>query len=134
MGFQKLRQTYAQIDVDRDSLSGSLSHHPVEFTRGEFAGGRWATMDFEAGDVLVFGMYLLHASLTNVDSSGRLRLSCDTRWQPADEEMDKRWVNPVSETVGERHPDGNPNGHFAGMWRPGISMNSMEEKCREWGF
>jgi len=93
--FDVVKETYANIDVDRDSLSGSLGHDPREFSAGRFAGGRWATADFEAGDVLVFGMHLLHASLTNVDPSRRLRISCDTRWQPSDEEMDRRWVSPI---------------------------------------
>jgi hypothetical protein len=53
-------------------------------------GGRWLTADFHAGDVLLFGMYLMHASTDN--HSPGFRLSTDTRYQLASEPVDERWV------------------------------------------
>ena len=42
------------------------------------------------GDALIFGMYTMHGSLSN--TTGRFRLSCDTRYQRADEPVDERWI------------------------------------------
>ena len=53
-------------------------------------GGRWLTGDYRMGDVLVFCMYLLHASTDN--RTDRLRLSTDSRYQLASEPVDERWV------------------------------------------
>jgi hypothetical protein len=55
-------------------------------------GGRWLTANFRAGDLLTFGMHLVHASLDN--ATDRLRLSTDTRYQLASEATDPRWVGP----------------------------------------
>lgn len=90
-GFGKLRQTYGMLDVDRDKVEGSLSNDAIEFTTGVYAAGRWATAEFNQGDAVIFGMHLLHGSLTNV--SGTFRISCDTRWQLATDPMDERWVS-----------------------------------------
>ena len=54
-------------------------------------GGRWLTADYRMGDLLVFGMFLVHASLDN-QSADRLRLSSDSRYQLASEPADERWV------------------------------------------
>jgi hypothetical protein len=54
-------------------------------------GGRWLTTDYRAGDLLVFNMVLVHASLDN-QSLDRLRLSSDSRYQRASEPADERWV------------------------------------------
>lgn len=54
-------------------------------------GGRWLTTDYRAGDLLVFNMVLVHASLDN-QSADRLRLSSDSRYQRASEPADERWV------------------------------------------
>ena len=56
-------------------------------------GGRWLTADFRMGDLLVFGMHLVHASLDN-QSTDRLRLSSDSRYQLASEPADERWIGP----------------------------------------
>ncbi len=54
-------------------------------------GGRWLTSpEYRMGDVLLFTMATLHASLDN--HSDRIRLSSDTRYQPAHLPADERWV------------------------------------------
>lgn len=55
-------------------------------------GTRLLTRDFEAGDAIVFGMYLAHGSLDNHSPIDRVRLSCDVRWQPASLPVDPRYV------------------------------------------
>lgn len=96
-GFEKLRQTYGRMDVDRDRVSGWYSKDPLEVT--DRFGGQWATTHFAAGDVILFGMYTLHASTNN--TTDRWRISCDTRFQPASEPVDERWAgkNPLGHAV-----------------------------------
>jgi len=87
-GFRKLRATYGRLDVDRDRVQGSLSSDAREFTTGPYSDGAWITAEFAQGDAVVFGMHLLHGSLTNV--SDAFRISCDTRWQRRTDVMDER--------------------------------------------
>lgn len=73
---------------------GRLSSNPASLR--EKLGGRWLTAEFKAGDVLVFGMATVHASLDN--QSARYRLSSDSRYQLATDSVDERWVgtNPIA--------------------------------------
>lgn len=113
-GFAALRETYGNHDVDRDRGAGWFSTDPSEITK-KF-GGRWLTTDYRAGDVVLFGLYLMHASTTN--TTDRWRLSCDIRFQPAEDPADARWVgdNPASHS---RDADG--------------KVRSMEEMRTVWG-
>jgi hypothetical protein len=54
------------------------------------------TTSFRAGDVLTFSMHTVHASLDN--PSRHIRLSSDSRYQPASRPADERWIgeNPVA--------------------------------------
>ena len=51
--------------------------------------------EYRMGDVLIFGMRTVHASLDN--QTPFFRFSTDTRYQPASEPIDGRWVgeNPI---------------------------------------
>lgn len=111
--FERVRQTYGKMDVDRDKVTGAFSNDPYEMV--EKYGGQWRTAEFEMGDALIFGMFTMHGSVTN--TSGRYRISCDTRYQRADEPIDERWI-------GE-----NPMAHYA--WLKGETV-SMEEARRQW--
>jgi len=102
--FEKLRATYGRMDVDRDRVEGWFTNDPLEITQ-KF-GGRWRTTPFQAGDVMVFGMYTLHASTTNV--TNRYRLSADVRFQPASEPADKRWVGQDPAGHAAAHQDTPP--------------------------
>ncbi len=107
----RIHETYGQKDVDRycsnradadawvsgeKRWGGWLAQNPVKLR--DRLGGRWLTGDFRAGDVLIFGMDTIHASLDN--QTDALRLSCDSRYQLASEPADPRWVgeNPVGHT------------------------------------
>ena len=83
-----LLNTYAKKDADKDKLVW-LSTDPLKLQ--ERFGGRWLSTDFKAGDVLCFGMHMLHGALDNNSPIGRCRLTSDTRYQPANEPMDERW-------------------------------------------
>jgi len=96
--FARLRDTYGRIDVDRDMIrEGWFSSDPYEIT--DRFGGRWLTTTFNPGDILIFGLFTMHASTTNL--TDKFRISCDVRFQPAGEAMDERWA-------GKR-----PLGHYA---------------------
>ena len=72
---------------------GVLSTNP--HTLRAHLGGRWLTTEYRMGDMLIFGMKTIHASLDN--QTRRFRFSTDTRYQPASEPIDGRWIgeNPV---------------------------------------
>ena len=53
-------------------------------------GGRWLSTEYKAGDLLIFSMFTLHASLDNC--TDRVRLSTDSRYQLASEAVDERWI------------------------------------------
>lgn len=112
--FDKIRQTYGEMDVDRDKVTGWFSNDPVELV--DTYGGQWQTTEFEMGDALIFGMYTMHGSLSNM--TNRFRLSADTRYQRASDPVDERWV-------GE-----NPKAHYA--WMQGETV-PMEEARKRWG-
>lgn len=80
------------------AFTGTLSHNPPAVVN-KF-GGRWLTTEFEAGDFITFGMFLVHASLDN-RTENRLRISSDARFQRASEPIDERWVgvNPPGHTL-----------------------------------
>ena len=80
------------------TFSGTLSHNPPVL-RNKF-GGRWLTTEFQPGDFITFGMFLVHASLDN-RTENRLRISSDARYQRASEPIDDRWigVNPPGHTT-----------------------------------
>jgi ectoine hydroxylase-related dioxygenase (phytanoyl-CoA dioxygenase family) len=108
---EDLQTTYGRTDVDTycenrfdgawtapdgsrnrpADATGALTEDHVGLRRT--LGGRWLTADFTAGDLLVFGMYLVHASLDN-QTTDRLRLSSDSRYQLASEPADERWIGP----------------------------------------
>ncbi len=95
-GFDAIRRTYGELDVDRDHIhdTGWFTDEPLEL-----GAGQWRTADFEAGDVIVFGLHTMHAATTNLE--GESRVSCDVRFQPSSEPADERWVgaDPIGHTT-----------------------------------
>lgn len=77
--------------------NGALSHNPA--TLRAALGGRWLTTDFAMGDLLMFSIYTVHASLDN--RSNRVRLSSDSRYQLSSEAADERWIgeSPIAHGV-----------------------------------
>lgn len=89
-----LQNTYGAIDVDRDKdhpYVGGWLTKDITAVQAQY-GGRWLTAEFEPGDLLIFGMFLLHCSLDNRSPENRIRLSTDTRYQLAAEPVDERWI------------------------------------------
>lgn len=73
---------------------------------------RWATTDYQPGDVLLLHCYTVHGALPN--TTGLLRLSVDARWQPR--------TQPVPEWVCQ--PDG------GGTWSELVTSWSTDEWIR----
>ena len=92
--FNQLISTYGSIDVDDErstqQFGGWYTQDPME-VQNQF-GGQWLTTDFEAGDLLLFTMHTMHCSLDNESPNNRIRLTLDTRYQPASEPADERWI------------------------------------------
>jgi hypothetical protein len=99
----EIKNTYGARDVDsycenqEDGAAyasgekwwnGALSDDPAELRRQ--LGLRWLTAEFQAGDLLTFTLYTLHASLDNRSRS--IRISSDSRYQLASEPADERWI------------------------------------------
>ena len=111
---ERLRQGYARRDVDTycanrplrtgnwnaPGSDGWLSNDPVGVRRG--LKGTWRSEEFRAGDVIIFSTCLVHAGLDN--HTARLRLSTDSRYQPASEPADERWIgaNPIAHGPGAK--------------------------------
>jgi len=103
---ERLRK-YLEMDVDTycsnrgpyKHKGGWLSSNPV--TLREKLGGRWLTAAFQMGDLLTFGMKMVHGSLDNHTS--RYRLSSDTRYQLASQPIDPRWVGDDTEEYAEKN-------------------------------
>lgn len=78
----------------RDWLSARSDTLPEKFWT------RWLTArEWRMGDLLTFNMQMIHGSLDN--STDRIRLSSDTRYQRASEPADERWIgpNPLAHSV-----------------------------------
>ena len=114
---EAMQDTYWASDVDRDLIEGYFSKDPMEMV-SKF-GGHWATAEFHPGDVLIFGMHILHASLTN--TSDRYRMSADARYQLASEPFDERWKGfPLKK-------------HYA-YWDPSVQLEPVKESRKRWGI
>lgn len=120
---ERVRNSYGTLDVDRyctnyadaseiesgtkrwqDHVQGGAYSPDAIGTREEL-GGRWLTANYRAGDVLVFSMFTMHASMDN--QTNRFRISSDTRYQRAKDPADPRWVG--------EHPEGHGPGSKIGM-------------------
>jgi hypothetical protein len=88
--FSDLVESVVGFDVVRDtSRKAAFADNAIDFARAR--GTRLLTADFRAGDVILFGMYLLHGSLDHSDPGGTVRVSTDLRWQPARLPADPRY-------------------------------------------
>lgn len=93
--FEDLKRTYGTKDSDWDKVN-NYTDDPLVITSKY--GGKWATTEYRAGDVMIFGMFLMHCSLEN--TTNHYRLSVDTRYQSSLEKVDERWAGKK------------PRGHF----------------------
>ena len=112
---EHLRNTYGASDAHDDLIQGAFSNDPYDVI--ETLGTKWAATPFQAGDVVIFGMYFMHASLEN--TTNRFRISSDTRYQLATEATDQRHMG--------KDPDVIPKADLS-------ERKSIEEYRAEWGL
>lgn len=94
-----IRKRFEGHDVDRDpKRPGHLEESPMDLVQRKHS--QFLTSDFKPGDCLVFGMFTVHGSFDNNTQSGQIRLSCDTRFQPAADAMDERFCGPDPQAHG----------------------------------
>ena len=79
---------WGQLNEKGWSFDGTLTSNARSLR--EKLGGRWLTAEYNPGDVLLFGMGMIHASIDN--RTRQIRLSSDTRYQRASEPADERWI------------------------------------------
>lgn len=113
--FGDLLDPIREHDYDQDHSNETIQQsaygkqnlvHPLTFCRQRNT--RLLSSDFQAGDVMIFSMLLLHGSLDNSSPTGKVRLSCDVRYQPAaDPANDERYFGPS--------PTGSKGGGYADM-------------------
>lgn len=115
---EKLLNTYAKRDADKEKIPW-LGTDPIKLQKQ--LGGRWLTTDFQAGDVLCFGMHILHGAMDNQSPIGRCRLSSDTRYQLASEPLDQRWNGHDPEAHGRDK-----------IFLPGLGRWNNKEFQDEW--
>ncbi len=77
---------HANDTVQRAAYERPNETDPLTFVRQRQT--RLLSADFRAGDLVVFGGFTLHGSLDNCSALGRVRLSCDVRFQPAADPFD----------------------------------------------
>lgn len=109
---ETIKNSYGRKDVDSYCVNkknasmyasgqkgwhGALSQNPVSLRKRY--GGRWLSTEFQAGDVLIFSIFTIHASLDNFSTA--IRLSSDSRYQLACEPIDERWMgkNPMGHSA-----------------------------------
>ena len=89
------KRTYGVSDAHQDMIEGWFSRDPHDVM--DTLGVKWASTSFDAGDIVVFGMFMLHGSLDN--RSDRYRLSSDTRYQLACESVDTRHMGEDPDVI-----------------------------------
>lgn len=115
---EKLHSGYLAADADRDGLTWLDADPSV--VQADY-GTRWLTTDFRPGDVLCFGMHMLHGALDNQSPTGRCRLSSDSRYQRIDEPADPRWNGDDFEGHGGRR-----------VFYPGLGQWNNDDFQDEW--
>jgi hypothetical protein len=101
----------------REAFDGEWNQDAVAFVTGRRT--RLLSAEFFAGDLLIFGMKTLHGSLDNHSAVGRVRLSCDVRYQPASDSLDERYFGL------------NPTGASGSGYGDMNSCKPLTENCRK---
>lgn len=124
--FKPLQDTYGSLDVEAVGLQGTgwFTDSAAAITQG--FGGQWRVGDVWAGDVIIFGLRLVHMSSVNV--SDNVRISCDTRWLPASHTPDPRYVGA---SVGHTDAKFGVAGKELELAPKGVTMETLKQ---QWGF
>ncbi len=79
---------------------------------------RLLTEDFQAGDLVVFSLFVLHGACDNHSPISRARLSCDVRWQRASDSIDERYFGSnLTGALGNSYADMRSAQPLAEPWK-----------------
>jgi hypothetical protein len=140
-GFARLQETYGELDVERDNFTGTgwFATDPETMSALDPA-AVWRTTDYRAGDIVLFGMRTIHMSTAN--TTDRVRISCDVRWQPAGDPRDERYFGNIAEKVKARQKAGawaDDNKEGEGKTKEEAKVaeeakRTIDDMKRLWGF
>lgn len=136
-GLQHLRDTYGSFDTEAEpgfEGSGWFTNDPLEITRID-PQVQWVAGDYEAGDVLIFSLQTLHCSTANL--TDRVRISCDIRYQPANEVIDDRYMGTaeeMKEKAAQRKKGGAYSATLDSAGGKEKSLVTIEDLKSRWGF
>jgi len=135
-GLARLHETYGALDTERDGLEGTgwFTSDPLEVTDRFAPAGEcvWRASDYAAGDVVVFGLDLVHMSTANLTDD--VRLSADVRWLPARDTVDPRYVGAASEAERPKAGAFVPDAPEIERVKKDAAGVSIEDLKRSWGF
>ena len=97
--FNDIKEKFDGFDVGiHKNRKASIEEHPSEFA--EKRNSKILTSNFYPGDILIFGMNLIHGSFEHHSKDKNIRLTCDVRYQPIAEPKDSRYFgkNPGGTT------------------------------------
>ncbi|CAF3991590.1 unnamed protein product [Rotaria sordida] len=138
-GYTKLQHTYADMDVERDKLQGTgwFTEDPMEFYQlndthqSSDSNPIWKTTAFSAGDIIIFTTRTIHMSSVNL--TNKLRISCDTRWQPSDQPADPRFARLAKNNI-VGHGDAKFGLYAKDLKKVEDGKTTMEQWRKTWGF
>ena len=86
-----IKNKFLGHDIDAfPNIPGHIQEHPLDLAVRKKT--VFLSNIFNPGDCIIFGMFAVHGSFDNNNQSGKIRLSCDTRFQPKNESMDPRFI------------------------------------------
>ena len=88
--FDDINKKFDNFDVaiNKDKKA-SIDMHPSEFAKNK--NSKILTSNFYPGDLLIFGMNLVHGTFEHHSKDKNIRLTCDVRYQPNKEPKDPRY-------------------------------------------
>ena len=138
-GLAHLRATYGKLDTESEPGfvgTGWFTEDPEEVARlddseeGKADRG-WVSGDYSAGDVIIFGMNTLHMSTANLTDN--VRISCDVRWQSAEEPIDERYTG-TAEQLKEKQAQRKKGGAWAGEKSVSSNEVTINDLRAKWGL
>ena len=92
--FNDIKEKFDGFDVGIDkNRKASIEEHPSEFAKKR--NSKILTSNFYPGDILIFGMNLIHGSFEHHSKDNNIRLTCDVRYQPIAEPKDSRYFGKI---------------------------------------